>query len=206
MKAFLIATVLSCSLFAANTFAQQRDTTFLVKDTLNTIFIDPDPYSSNYDSIANSKRYPYGLNPLLSSSKWVILHAYQSKYYLYAPCDWMYNFTVEIAKKHVDFSGAELSRQKIRSSKLSAGGNLTVDFKRKPFSRKRVVVYPIDREKGIAVFEITGMDDRITYQLMVDATKVKDYPIIVNGCTNEKRPEFLFDEIDYQDLLKRKKG
>jgi hypothetical protein len=60
----------------------------------------------------------------------------------------------------------------------------------------------VNRKQGIAVIENLGSRDEWRYQLMVDAAKVKQFPIIINECT-AKSFEFEFKTPDYAALLKK---
>ncbi|WP_347065750.1 hypothetical protein [Flavobacterium sp. WV_118_3] len=64
--------------------------------------------------------------------------------------------------------------------------------------RKYLEYTIIDRQKAVAVFKFQN-----EYRFMVRVEKVKDYPIIVNECLQNKASEFVFDSLNYKDLLKQ---
>ncbi len=69
---------------------------------------------------------------------------------------------------------------------------------------RKLTVHIIDKHKGIAIFEELIEDKAKQYYLMIDATKIRQLPIIVNYCETQKQMEFDFDEPDYQKLLNTK--
>lgn len=74
--------------------------------------------------------------------------------------------------------------------------------------KRKLTIHIIDKQKGIAIFEEL-YDDRGKYRgkqyyLMIDATKIKLLPIIVNYCQTQKQMEFDFDEPDFKKLLQPK--
>ena len=68
--------------------------------------------------------------------------------------------------------------------------------------KRNLTIHLIDNQKGIAIFEeLFDEKDKLFY-LMVDATKIRQLPIIVNYCKSQKQMEFEFDIPNYNKLLK----
>ena len=66
--------------------------------------------------------------------------------------------------------------------------------------KRKVIIHFIDKEKGIAVFE-SEINGEVSYKLMLDVTKINQYPMIVNDCKS-KQSEFRdFEEPDFKKLL-----
>ncbi|HJV20505.1 MAG TPA: hypothetical protein VJ552_11550 [Sediminibacterium sp.] len=62
-------------------------------------------------------------------------------------------------------------------------------------------IHLINENKGLAVFEKINKLNEKRYLLMVREENMKDYPIIVNYCKEQRTDEFKFDKIDYQKII-----
>lgn len=68
-----------------------------------------------------------------------------------------------------------------------------------------VTIYKIDASKGIAVFKYSDRPEGRNYQLLVDAKKIRQFPMIVNySYQQEKVSEMDFDTPDFRKLLQGK--
>ncbi|HQS25361.1 MAG TPA: hypothetical protein PLJ41_13040, partial [Sediminibacterium sp.] len=66
--------------------------------------------------------------------------------------------------------------------------------------KRQLTIHIINKSNGIAIFEMVK-DNSKDFFLMIDASKVKRLPIIVNLSLNNKAFEFDFEEPDFQRLL-----
>jgi hypothetical protein len=53
--------------------------------------------------------------------------------------------------------------------------------------KRNLTIHIIDNQKGIAIFEEIFDNKNKLYYLMIDATKIKQFPIIVNYCKNQNK-------------------
>jgi hypothetical protein len=70
---------------------------------------------------------------------------------------------------------------------------------------KIILIHVVDKKRGIAVFENPNALPKHRYQFMVQADKMKNFPIIVNYCKTEKQEEFEgFDKVDFAKWIGKK--
>lgn len=200
-------------LFFSYSFSQnQKDTIFLVKEKIDTdvhkVFIEPNKNSIIYKYISDFSKFPRTskvsiLSTLNIPERWVPIYKYKKKYYLYYPSDLCTNYLIQITQKQVSFNGCELSSFKINSRiKLIKENNYKLEYEDASIKKNIIFeIYYIDKKRGVAVFKYTR-NNSISYQLMVNAAKIKQFPIIVNTCKQCKANEFSFDEINYKKLIK----
>jgi hypothetical protein len=224
MKSFFLLFVLFSSSGLA---ARQNDTVFLkrvVKDTPYTIyhaiFIDTgmhfkkeitDFSFGHFDSatyFSELKRLPpFPAKKNLSNPfphNWVELHQLKGKYYLYYPSDKGYLFRFQLTDSTTidhTMEGPEPSWLK-HITYLSAG-HIIIE-RNNYWGGEKVDIRLVDPQKGMAVF--TFGPDKFRKQSrriwMVDAAKVRLFPIVVNYCETDKQGEFAFDETDFSFTAK----
>lgn len=131
-----------------------------------------------------------------SNEKWVPVYIHQKAYYVYVPCDLGYHQPIQITDKELILGGMETAISAIIKRQKTSENVFKVEYKSYDGIRKCLKYTVIDKQKGIAVFNYNG-----DYRLMVRAEKIKDYPIIVNKCKQDKMAEFVFDKPDYKMLL-----
>ena len=207
-----------------------KDTIFISKEMiygeLHSIFIDNNKHSKFYDrfSYFNSQHlddeisYKYSIvylkennltltktKPVIPWTNWVTLKQYKGNFYVYAPCNNLFEFGQSVNDStFIDWTGEGLNANKIIDQRK-------IDDKTYEFvltgiynKYKKIIIHIIDNEKGIAVFEQTTNGTDKIYYLMIAADKIKSVPIIVNDCPKEMQPELDFDEIDFKKLMTTK--
>ena len=205
------------------------DTTFLLKEyndgVLHSIFIESDRNSRYYNYISDysfdefdGASFNESLDYLKSHQlelqnvsiediprKWIILNQYKGEFYAYKPSDFYFHYKVSITDSaYVDFSGEGPSASKILS--FQKMGNNTFQFTLEGmYSHGReLLIHMIDKKAGVAVFEDSSTEREKIYYLMVDADKIRDFPLIVNYCESQKHHEFDFDKPDFLKLIRQK--
>ena len=217
-------------LFRSTSIAQTNsDTIFLQRDTLDgyyhSVFIEPDSQSEIYNyfeslnfSYFDSTLYQEYISMLLDSNPepflhfkydrkfpllWDALHSHDSKLYLYAPCDWLYDYKLKITDSTFELISGEgpepsriLSYQKLSNHNFQfvveppAGDSMIYNFhllKSLPSVVRMICYYNRNSEP--------------TYMLFADAKKARSFPLIVNKCDYRKMAEYKFDEPDWKKFL-----
>lgn len=134
--------------------------------------------------------------------KWSCLYRYEEQYYVYSPSDWYSYLAFELSDsvliKHTgEGPYPELITQleQISDRKYSLRTKSLY-----PDSYNDITIHLIDRELGIAIWEFST-NDEVSYRLMVDADKVKMFPMAVNNCSSGKCfYEFKFDQLDFDKM------
>lgn len=196
-----------------------------VDDTALSITLIDNPNNSYYDRINNwdfsptdDVSYQFSIDylkenesplikktPIIAQTKWLPIKQYQGKFYTYYPCDFYTYFKVSIDdNEFIDWTGeGPFASKIIEQNKID---NATFEFKLTGVTQKdkKLIIHIIDNEKGIAVFEEINTDMNY-YYLMVASDKIKSLPLIVNNCETNKQTELLFDEPNFDELLKQSK-
>lgn len=206
-----------------------KDTVFIQKDSLlgtaQSIYFDKNKNSKFYDKITyfhflqfDKESYKYSLDylkenkltltknkPIIPWAKWVTLKQYKGTLYAYHPCDFYTHFRSSFNDTtYIDWTGeGPVANKIIKQKKIN---NNTYEFTLTGIYDKdrKLVIHIIDRNKGIAIFEITNNGAGKNYYLMISADKIKSVPLIVNNCKTQKQLELYFDEPNYIELLKAK--
>ncbi len=215
---------LSCSI--SKKLIGQRlanDTLFLLKNGDHTIFVDNSIKSKFYNHISDfefdkfdKNSYAYSLAYLKDNNlkltknkikdlprKWIILKYYKNNFYTYHPSDFYSHFKVSISDSaFIDYGGEGPMANKILSYKKVDNKTFSFVLTGVERPKRNLTIHLIDNQKGIAIFEeLFDEKDKLFY-LMVDATKIRQLPIIVNYCKSQKQMEFEFDIPNYNKLLK----
>lgn len=186
------------------------DTIFLLNGKMvskgNKIYIQQHISKNNFDILRDfsalcSTVKSTKLNCNHLSDKWIPLYLYEHKYYTYMPCDLGTSRRVFISNKEIVFEGYELNKYKL-NSKINCliKNNYKFSYTNNLKNKTSVVINIINEDKGIAVFKYTS-NNKSTYHLMVDANKIKSFPIIVNECNDGKVPEFDFEVPNFKKLM-----
>lgn len=182
------------------------DTTAKARQDLTSFAFNHFDSTLYFEQLANLKSLQ--LNKVAVSSifprRWIALHSWQGKYYLYRPSDFGYHYRFELTDTTtIDFTmeGAEPSRL---DAILFSSDNKVKIHRINQWEGRQLTIVIVDREKGIAVFSFGPTRyTKAGYQLlMVDAARAHLFPVIVNYCKTNKQPEFEFDKIDFKTMLK----
>lgn len=212
--------------FGQTTFS---DTTFILGETKNdiyhAIYIDSNKTSKYYDwistfefgkfdtanyasSIADlkeKKSKPFAKHKLSDLPRqWCSLYGCKEKFYLYSPCDYMFNYKLAISDTtYIDYFGDGPTA--IRINTFTVIDNNTYKFSVATYDQfnRVIVIHIIDKKNGIAIFEESSEIEEHKFYLMVMAGKVKNFPIIVNYSAAQKQKEFKFDDINFEKFLNR---
>lgn len=215
------------SLVNAQNSVSKSDTIFISKDpefgAKQSIFIDPNKNSEGYKRLTDfqvdefsKENYDATLKDLLKkykdskalnigeiSKNWIEVRLYNNQYYVYKSCDF---YKQQMAIKgniltHWSMEGQE--PHFILSSKQSKRNIFHLKLKGAYLSDLKI--YWIDKEKGLAVFEelVNGKHFEYFFFLMLDSSKIYNYPIIINNCTKYKQSEVKFDDIDFHAILNK---
>ena len=151
---------------------------------------------SNFKGIEQFKKFP---------KEWLMIYDYESDYYFYCPDFIETNERVKMTdSSFIIFNEYGIAAELITSfSKISDVHFRFETFAKSLSGKNQVVetnVYYIDKSKQIAIWEIFAPDG-LKYRLMVPASKIKDFPIIVNYGERSKRKEYTFKEINYYEKI-----
>ncbi len=213
--------------FPQKSQAQEKstDTLFLLKKLDHSIFIEYSKKSKFYKYIsdfkfakADSESYNNSLNFLKSKhvkltkrkitdlpKKWIALKYFNKNFYTYYPSDFYSHFKVSITDTaFIDFGGEGPTANKIIDYKKINGQTFSFSLTGLERPKRKLTIHIIDKLKGIAIFEELPEKNRSQYLLMIDVTKIRQLPIVVNYCKTQKQEEFEFDEFEYKKILKVK--
>ncbi|WP_300670313.1 hypothetical protein [Soonwooa sp.] len=203
----------------------KSDTIFISKDpefgSKQSIFIDPNKNSDGYKRLTDFQvdefsieNYDATLKDLLQKNKnttalnideisknWIEIHLYNNQYFAYKSCDF-YNQQMAIKDNILTHWSMEGQEPHFIVSAKESKPNI-FDLKLKGNYLSEIKIYWIDKEKGLAVFEELVNGKHFDYFLMLDSSKVSNFPIIINNCTRAKQFEMIFDKINFQKLLKK---
>lgn len=205
---------------------QGKDTTFILRETglyYHAVFIERDTASSLYGDLASNRQSPWdsafynegvallkrkvrlSKHPLPGlATNWHPLQLYKGQYYVYYPSDGTYNNWIRLTDSTLlEYAGGEMLPYALH--KVEQGGSGVYTFSATFVSGERcaVQIHLLDVEKGMGLFKFkdeTGME---RFQLMVATNKMKNFPLIVNYCKDQKQDELEFDLPDYELLLKK---
>lgn len=204
---------------------QKIDTNFILRQNTkyyHAIFIDTNKNSSFYADLKTNKFSPFnslfyleGIQQLKDNKikitkhkisnfnlNWHPLYLYKGGYYVYIPSDGMYNNWLSISDSiFLYYAGGEMVSNAINDFKKIKNNEFQFDLTEISGNRRKVKVYIIDQNLGIAVFEFIEGDGKVKYELRVASNKIRNFPIIVNYCLEEKQNEYKFDEPNFNIIL-----
>lgn len=170
----------------------RADTVVLLQTKHNTVYID----------LKKSSTKAQLLTSLKNENKYISLNKHQDNYYLYAPCDWMYHHEITIKEDSVFMLFGEPDAYKIIQKNIDKRNITTYKLQNEFLSDVSLSVKVLDQEKGISVLNFRRASNN-HYFLMVNSSKINQYPIIINDCPDTKVEEFEFDEIDAEKLFRQ---
>jgi len=194
MKKRLLLFVLLLNSFLFYCQEKNNDTIFIKNEKHHKIYIEKNRNSDWYKYIAefrdfntefsSEKIIQFGLK-----SRWMRIYKYQGEYFLYAPCDWMYDTKIIMNDTKFQIQNSETVIFDIKSIKKSTD-NIFIKCKNPSNKEKTLLkIHPVDKNLGI--YEFIFSDKFETYKyLMLDADNYLNYDIIVNYCTDSKTNEF----------------
>lgn len=189
--------------------ASDLDTTIIKKSSINNgatkfiTYVNPSNSDWHYDSLKSvslqinsnlKNRFPYGV--------WVEAYQYENKIYLYYPCDLGNLSKIEVSKNIIRKYDMETDDYRVVSNRKLKD---QVEFNLVDFSGKKEVYLfsEIDMKKGMATLEISDGKGGVLKKLMIAASHLNNYPMIVNYC-EAKSFEFNFDPIDFKKLAPKR--
>jgi hypothetical protein len=172
-----------------------------IDSNIHKIFIEPNKNSIYYESIGNFHSFPKSskkekLKLGRLPKKWVSLHLYKEKFYLYAPCDYCFNSKVGFIQNEIFLENCEIISYKIDGIEKTNDSKYIFNY-----NNNKLEIYIIDKKRRIAVFKYRNTNNEINYQLMTDLNKIKQFQIIINDCRYSKTKEFKFETIDFEKLI-----
>ncbi|MBK9284771.1 MAG: hypothetical protein IPM51_10725 [Sphingobacteriaceae bacterium] len=188
---------------------------------LNKVFVDPNKNSKKYSYLTDFsydkayfaetvkslkdtvKKTPKANKLPLLPKKWLPLQLYKGQYYAYYPCDGINDYKVLITDEYICQTDA-MGMYAAEFNSLKMVDELTYINSEKNYywDEYNLTINIIDKPKGIAIFTSKrSKDNSLHHRLMVDATKIKSFPLIINFCPGGKEWEFIFDTPDYVNLL-----
>jgi len=217
MMKLLILSVLFL-LCSTRLFSQTPDTVFLVNTRTSTfydmLYIDPHPSAEVYRQVGDFSRtedaneYPGGNDTPLKkwkidlSEKWVPLVIYKGKYFVelngWACCKTrILDSVVMVSHMEVDV-GVISGYHRINRNKFE----FDLSFEYRP--NWKLLVHLIDPGQGIAVFE-ERWDNLVNFRLMVQANRIRNFPVIVGKSSEVTAPYRGYDVPNYDSLFRSAK-
>lgn len=223
IKLFIYFLLFCCLLLTENSSGQNlhRDTTVLYRRGDQTVFIDYSPNSKYFGPISDFKfgdydkeSHEYSLTYLKDNGlkltrkpitglpkRWILLKNYKNNFYTYYPSDFYFHYKVSIADTaFIDYTGEGPMANKILGFNKINDNTFSFLLSGVEWPKRQLTIHVINKSNGIAIFEMVK-DNSKDFFLMIDASKVKRLPIIVNLSLNNKAFEFDFEEPDFQRLL-----
>lgn len=208
-----------------------QDTTFILKNRTkyfyHAIFFEPNKDSKYYRYVADfnfnefdKRDYEGAVQKLKKNNpapfpsynfgklprQWCLLFSHKGQLCIYSPSDYISNYQAAISDStFIDYYGDGIMASRMQSFKQK--NNKTYHFKLVNPSKneKTLIIHWVDPLKGIAIFETPDKESPYRFRLMVQADKVKNFPLIVNYCDKQKQEEFDgFDKIDFKKWLDKK--
>ncbi|MDD2793969.1 MAG: hypothetical protein PHD73_12370 [Sediminibacterium sp.] len=215
------------SINAIGEISQKRDTSFLLKKTFvhksyQKVFID---YNRNSEFVQQLKRntkidvhqfdqtFGSTVAAILKSNQqfsierlatnWYPLYLYKGKYYLYSASDPGTSTWIGIKQHAVYQLYFDPGIVPAVIEHVSQVNDRLIQLKlfNEPEGHYSLNIHLVNENKGLAVFEKINKLNEKTYWFMVREANMKDYPIVVNDCKEQRTDEFKFDKIDYSKLL-----
>lgn len=186
------------------------DQSYLSKEELASI-------SESIKELKDSSKNSVNQNKINIPKKWVELHQYKNKYYVYKPSDGMYNPTYSFVddSTFVKLGGmwdvqmvSKVSKRDAKTYIFDMVGtsyyNSFDDGIKSKIIKTEIVIHFIDLKKQIALWDFYIWGERCQV-LMIPLDRIKDYPLIVNNQSCMKCPfEFNnWDKIDFNKYTKK---
>ncbi|MES2332352.1 MAG: hypothetical protein V4539_22285 [Bacteroidota bacterium] len=208
-----------------------NDTLFFLRDKndefYHRIFIDTNKRSEFYsyvsdftianfdiDTYKRSLKYLYSKKLLPKKQsvgnlprEWVLLETYKNNIYVYSPADFYFHYKVKLTDSlFIDWTGEGPEATYIQKFNKLSSTTYKFILKSQSSPHRELTIKYIDKEKGIAIFQNKYYDPYlkkmlVQYQLMGEVRKMKNIPLLVNTCDNQKQDEIEFDKIDYAKIF-----
>jgi hypothetical protein len=208
-----------------------NDTLFFVRDKnpeyYHRIFIDTNKKSEFYSLVSNFiianfdiDTYKRSLKYLQSKKlipktkslgdlprEWVMLATYKSKIYVYSPADYYFHYKVKLTDSlFINWTGEGPEAAYVQKFSIEDSTSFKFILQSESFPNRELTIKYLDKEKGIAVFRSKYYDMQlkktiVEYQLMGEVRNMRNIPLLVNACDNQKQAELEFDNIDYSLLF-----
>ena len=143
-------------------------------------------------------------------TRWCMLYSYKDSFYMYSPSEYCWNYQFQITDSVVVDKGCERILSALDTIIKKSDTHYQLKLKSTRYSLQHwekfirtINIYIINKKEGIAVFE-DDYSGKKEYNLMINATNINHFPLIVNYCKTDKQfDEFEFDKIDFESLLKK---
>ena len=162
---------------------------------------DKQAYQYSLESIKKNNIFLNKFEAKDLPKRWIELFQYKGKFYTYYYCDFCGDYRLEFRKNMLLETTCE-GPNIISINLLKKENSKTFTFERitELNDKRKVIIHIIDKEKGIAVFE-SEINGEVSYKLMLDVTKINQYPMIVNDCKSKQSEFGDFEEPDFKKLL-----
>lgn len=164
---------------------------------------DVDTYKRSLDYLYSRKLRPKKLALPDIPREWVMLETYKGQIYVYSPADYYGHYKVKITDSlWIDWTGEGPEATYVQKITRLTPSTYQFTLRSEMFPRREILIRYIDKEKGIALFQIKKYNPalkkyEVQYQLMADVQKMRNIPLLVNTCDTQKQNELEFDIIDY---------
>lgn len=178
--------------FGINLFSQSKNDTIFLKENKN-FFIEPS-LSSVYSKTLKKLDY----SDVLKS--YVPIYKYENKYYLYAPCDWIYNFKIQINSEKIFFyESDEIEFVITKKTSNVKRGCVKYKFVNPYLGKGTMVVKHYKDIDGVFIIKIKLKGRSNRFVIVADSEMIDNFQVIVNNCKTDKVQEFEFDKIDLEE-------
>ena len=191
--------VLILILFSTYGFSQKSDTVFIKKENGHKIYKIQNRTSDLYNDISNFKEFEKDNNEKISqiglNSRWIRIHKYNGKYFLYGPCDWCNDTKFQIGDNSIQIRGCELTTYKITSAKQINQREYKIAYVPLSGKKRKTVlkIKEINSQYNIYEFSYNKGIDR-SKMLFIKDSDYKNFDLINNECKYEKFPELEFED------------
>lgn len=199
-----------------------NDTTFIVreisKNYYHTIYIDKTQEAEYKKSVSKAKitkQLQQQINEDLLAIKdrekpvdfklpqfWLPLEKYKDQYYLYQPCDGIFEYQYLVTKEvvaHLFYDGPSISV--IKSAERINTRHYRFEFYGSN-GLKELDIFIIDPIKKIAVFRFSDAG-QTWYELFTSSSSAANFDVIVNDCKTQKESEFNFEKVNFEALIEK---
>lgn len=221
----IVTLLLTFIFFVSTARSQSSDSTILLKehfeDGYHVVFVVSDKssiwYSRLTDEWVDKDQYNLLLKEAVDSfdvslktlklhldgKEWFPLHRYKGKDYLYVPSDagTEYRFLITdstIVERY--FDPGVLPSVLLGYNTISAQC-FQIDFANIIEGKKWMRIHFLDKSRTKIVIERPYAPDSFKYTVMIEKSKLKEYPIIVNYSKSNRTREWEFDIIDYRKFI-----
>ena len=137
--------------------------------------------------------------------KWLSVYYYNSDFYLYSPAREELNHRIKITDTtFMVFNNHGVVAEKISSFEKNDENYYTfvalATTEAEEVYTKEINIYFIDDSYSIAIWEEFAPSG-LRYKLMIPANKAMQLPVVVNFGEKSKPDEFVFDEINYFEII-----